>query len=75
MIAVLDLVPLPCIICDFVVFGGYFGVIPVHFKCMHDIHFNKERTARNPKLVSMTLKWSQTPLVRQESLGKLLHLQ
>ena len=35
-----------------VVFGGYCRVIPVHFKCMHYIHFNKERKARNLKLVS-----------------------
>ena len=42
-------------------------MIPVHFKFMHYIHFNKERKARNLKLVSFTLKWSQTPLVREES--------
>ena len=41
-------------------------MIPVHFKFMHYIHFNKERKARNQKLVSW-LKWSQTPLVREES--------
>ena len=34
---------------------------------MHYIHFNKERKAKNLKLVSVTLKWSQTPLVREES--------
>ena len=50
-----------------VVFGGYCRVIPVHFKCMHYIHFNKERKARNLKLVSVTLNGSQTPLVREES--------
>ena len=37
----------------------------MHFKCMHDIHFNEERTARNPKLIPTTLKWSQTSLVRR----------
>ena len=30
-------------------------MIPVHFKFMHYIHFNKERKARNLKLVSVTL--------------------
>ena len=34
---------------------------------MHYIHFNKERKARNLKLVSVTLYGSQTPLVRKES--------
>ena len=53
--------------CVSVVFGGYLRVIPVHFKCMHYIHFNKERKARNLKLVSVTLKWSQTALVMEES--------
>ena len=42
-----------------VVFGGYCRVIPVHFKCMHYIHFNKERKARNLKLVSVTLNTSK----------------
>ena len=60
-------IPLPCITCVSVVFGGYLRVIPVHFKCMHYIHFNKERKARNLKLVSVTLNGSQTPLVREES--------
>ena len=60
-------IPLPCITCVSVVFGGYLRVIPVHFKCMHYIHFNKERKARNLKLVSVTLKWSQTALVMEES--------
>ena len=55
------------LVCVSVVFGGYFRVIPVHFKFMHYKHFNKERKARNLKLVSFTLKWSQTPLVREES--------
>lgn len=32
-------VPLPYIICDSVVFEGYFRVVPVHFKCMHYKHF------------------------------------
>ena len=53
--------------CVSVVFGGYLRVIPVHFKCMHYIHFNKERKARSLKLVSVTLKWSQTALVMEES--------
>ena len=60
-------IPLPCITCVSVVFGGYLRAIPVHFKCMHYIHFNKERKARNLKLVSVTLKWSQTALVMEES--------
>ena len=60
-------IPLPCITGVSVVFGGYLRAIPVHFKCMHYIHFNKERKARNLKLVSVTLKWSQTALVMEES--------
>ena len=60
-------IPLPCITCVSVVFGGYLRAIPVHFKCMHYIHFNKERKARNLNLVSVTLKWSQTALVMEES--------
>ena len=60
-------IPRPCIKCVSVVFGGYLRAIPVHFKCMHYIHFNKERKARNLKLVSVTLKWSQTALVMEES--------
>ena len=60
-------VPLPYITCVSVVFGGYFRVIPVHFKCMHYIHSNKERKARNLKVVSVTIKWFQASLVREES--------
>ena len=55
------------LVCVSVVFGGYFRVIPVIFKFMHYIHFNKERKARNLKLVSVTLNGSPTPLVREES--------
>ena len=60
-------IPRPCITCVSAVFGGYLRAIPVHFKCMHYIHFNKERKARNLNLVSVTLKWSQTALVMEES--------
>ena len=60
-------IPRPCITCVSAVFGGYLRAIPVHFKCMHYIHFNKERKARNLKLVSVTLKWSPTALVMEES--------
>ena len=42
-------------------------MIPVHFKFIHYIYFNKERKARNPKLVSVTLNSSQTQLAREES--------
>lgn len=58
-------IPLPGITSVSVVFGGYLRVIPLHFKCMH-IHFDNERKARNLKLVSVTLKWSQTALVMEE---------
>lgn len=60
-------VPLPCISLCFCGVWGLFQSDSSDFKFMHYIHFNKERKARNLKLVSVTLNGSQTPLVREES--------